>query len=99
MIDKTILKAGDKVIVLTNEPSPIQKGFFTSYLKVGETKKGIPVVNINGEELLCMGIVVKYNEDIFNTLSKLPPIEAWNYIAEPHSQINIKYGITYKTYR
>lgn len=90
------LRKGQKVIVVSNEPENISVGKIVGFDGLKSNK--LPIVKIGEKEYLCFSIVVPYNKDLFFKLDTLPPIEAWNYLALPHAQIEEKYGVKYKTY-
>jgi hypothetical protein len=90
---------GTKVIVRSNEPEPLMVGFIKEYVGKDDRRK-IPIVidAITGEEFWCFGIVRPYSKELYHTLNTMVSIEQYNYLAHRHSQIETKYGISYKTY-
>lgn len=100
--DGYTFKLKDKVIVRGNEPDPTWTGIiikFETWDKEHQTP--IPIVKdyFTGKEFICFGILVPYSDEMLLKLNSMPPIEQWNYLAKPHSQISEKYGVKYKTYR
>lgn len=63
-------KVGDKVIVRSNEVGEPVVGQYTRDEDFGHSKVPI-VVDEAGKELLCCGIIAKYNDELLEHLKKL----------------------------
>lgn len=71
---------GTKVIVRSNNDEPFQIGEFKGYDNQFHNNP-IPVVNCDGKDYWCMGIVVEFNEKLIATLNTLSYKEQWNHLS------------------
>ena len=69
----------DQVIVRSNEDEPLRKGTLVKFEKIGNIK--VPIVLIDGEKLLCMGVVIPYTEEMWNFLNGLDPRRQWEILS------------------
>lgn len=66
---------GKDVLVFSNDSQPMQRGIFISY------DRNIPVVCIGDKTMLCMGIVVLFDNVLFNKMSSMSPSDQWEYVS------------------
>ena len=78
-------KLGDKVICRSNEPDPLMVGELVSlWDNEGKWTNPIPYVKDEDGKLWgIMGIMRPYSDELYEELSKLKPLEQWNYFL-PH---------------
>lgn len=78
---ETLLAKGNKVISLSNEWHEMVVGVIRDY-----GPHNIPVIwdCVSGEEVIYLGIVIPYSEEMLNALAKLNPFERYS-IAASHA--------------
>jgi len=69
---------GTNVIVRSNEDEPYQVGLLNGYQKHEKSGQYIPIVDINGTDFLCFGIIVPYDEGLAGILDMLSHQEQLN---------------------
>lgn len=74
-------KLGDKVICRSNEADPLMVGELVSlWDNEGKWTNPIPYVKDEQGELWgVMGVMRPYSDELYEELSKLKPLEQWNY--------------------
>ena len=74
-------KLGDKVICRSNEADPLMVGELISlWNNEGKWSKTIPYIkDEQGEIWGIMGVMRPYSDELYEELSKLKPLEQWNY--------------------
>lgn len=77
---------GDKVIVRSNENEPYKIGTFLGFDTVGKREQLFPVVQVEGINYICFGIVKQWTQNLQDQLDQLTPREQWNLLSN-----NIKY--------
>jgi len=70
----------DKVIVRSNENEPPAIGILRRFEHSKDSR--LPVVEIDGQEMLCFSIVVPYSTPLFQALEGMPPKIAWSWLAK-----------------
>jgi len=73
-----------KVIVRNNEDETYKIGILKRYDLFGGgnfKKTKLPIVDIDGVEYTCMGIVIVYDKIVTDILDKLTPKEQWNILS------------------
>jgi hypothetical protein len=85
-----IFKLGDKLICRSNEPDPLLVGELVSlWDNEGKWPDPIPYVkDEEGEIWGVMGIIRPYSDELYNELSKLKPLEQWNYFVTDKYKYN-----------
>lgn len=70
---------GQRVIALTNEQSPPMVATIIGFDDFGKPKQErIPLIlTDDGRELLCMGLLLPYTEELLTMANALPPGRAW----------------------
>ena len=72
------LSIGDRVLVRSNEADPVLVGTFIRF----EYKGQIPVIKseVTGEEFLCMGIVMPFDQKIYEQLATMNGKDGWRWL-------------------
>lgn len=88
-------KLGDIVLARGNEPEPLLKGEIIAFDYVGSNpgrfSSPVPIIKINEEKtIMCMGIMKLYTYELFDFLSKMTPMEQWNYLVREYGQLSEK---------
>ena len=79
------METGNKVIVRSNEDIPLMTGVVTRFFDMdGKWSDKTPVVksDIDGEEYVCMGLVLPFNTELVELLQTMTPKEQWDYIID-----------------
>jgi len=80
------LKPGEIVIVRSNEEEMVLVATFQYY---DQECHFIPVVkNFSGQKLWVSGIILPYDEKLFQTLKKMGGKEGWNYLKNKKNSIS-----------
>jgi len=66
---------GVKVLVRSNEDEPLIIGQLVGFAEIRD--EDFPVVNIDGDNTVCMSIVIPYSEEVFDALNFLDPKRQW----------------------
>jgi len=90
------------IMVVSNEDKPILVGNIIGFEEVSQSKRLIPIVDVDGERYMCMGILLPYDgrlkallDDLsgaarFELLRKIFWLrEDLNHIADGHAQLDI----------
>jgi len=80
-IEVTAMRAviGQKVMVISNSPPYVSEGVLQSFQAVSQAESLIPLVEFsNGDVMLCLGVVLPYDEQVFKMFSEKGP-EAFNW--------------------
>ena len=80
---------GTRVIVRSNEDEPLEVGDLIDFYALPGNE--FPLVRIGEKELVCMGIVVPYSEELHTMLSAMPPKHQWNVMRGISLAIQIKH--------
>lgn len=76
------LPQGSKVIVKSADENNYSIGTMIGPTPVSKAQKIIPLVDIDGKEYMCFGIVRLYDERVTRALDKLTGEEQWNVMAK-----------------
>lgn len=66
-----MIEKGTKVIIRSNEDEPFRVGEFVGMTEVGQNPLPVPIVNVNGQKLLCFSIMIPYSTEMEHFLSTL----------------------------
>jgi len=110
-VDETfgnIFIVGDRVIVRSNEPTPLMIGTMIGTMirvdLITQAKNPMPIVKDekDGKEYLCFSLLKPYDKTLFAKLSEMQSLEQYNYLLATNNhcdnQIKEKYGVKYNTF-
>lgn len=80
-----------KVIVRSNENEPFKVGELVGFYKLNKTDE-LPLVYLDGKELVCMGIVIPWAKEIEALLRPLTPARQWELLKDLSVAIRIAKG-------
>lgn len=69
---------GGKFAHKADDNTPVSVGTLVRFENIHNTT--IPVININGEEKLCLGIVFEYDADVEFNLNYIPVSEQYDFL-------------------
>ena len=77
---------GQKVIIRSNE---ISDPYMVGVLKSFEPNHGIPVCEVDGNELMCSGIVFPYSEHLIHMFDKMTFLQQYQWAANIRNWLNM----------
>lgn len=84
------LNKGQKVLVRTNEDEPIKVGEFLRFEPVSQAKNLLPVILLeDGNEVIMMGMVIPYSDEMFSMLSELTPRRQYELLVDIRNMFSI----------
>jgi len=83
------LEVGQRVIVRSNEDDPLRIGEITRFEDFGGKAKPPLTVVVDektGEEIITMGIVKPYSNELMQQLIPMTAKEQWNFLSKYHKR-------------
>ena len=76
------LGVGDEVIVVSNEPNGVFRAVISRFDRITKARKIIPIVDDGTKEYMTMGILIPFDQEMYDKLISLSTdVSAWNYIS------------------
>jgi hypothetical protein len=69
---------GGKFAHKADDNTPVSVGKLVRFETINNTT--IPVINVNGEEKICLGIVFEYDEDVALNLNYIPITQQYDFL-------------------
>lgn len=83
-------KEGVSYIVRSNEDEPLKIGVFLGTTPLSQARTPIPVLRIDGEELMVFSPMAEYTDSLWEELSRLTRKEQWDVVHKLHKEIPFK---------
>jgi len=85
-----VYKEGVTYIVRSNEDEPLKIGVYLGSVPISQAGTLVPVLLIDGKEMIVCSPMAEYTDSLWNELSALTRKEQWDHVCKLHKEIPFK---------